>query len=59
MDDIGIFMDPEFTPKTKDPIPISRPIVNITMGGNYCFVLCDNFLQIYTTFDPKKYTLVQ
>ena len=42
MDDIGLFMDPQFNPKQKDNITlnISKPIIDISLAGNYCLILC-------------------
>lgn len=46
-DDIGLLMNPDFEPKPKDNVVVSRPVQQISLAGNYCFVLCDNVLQIY------------
>lgn len=59
MDDIGLFMDPEFTPRQKDNVFVNKPILNITICSHYCLIMCENLLLIYTTFDPKKFQLVQ
>ncbi len=50
MDDIGLFMDPQFNPKQKDNITlnISKPIVDISLAGNYCLILCEGVIQIFT-----------
>jgi hypothetical protein len=48
-DEIGIFMTPEFMPKQKDNIFVNRPIVNIAQCGNYCIILCEGLLQVYST----------
>lgn len=46
-DDIGLLMNPDFEPKPKDNVVVNRPVQQISLAGNYCFVLCDNVLQIY------------
>ena len=44
---------------------VNRPITQISLAGNYCFVLCDNSLLIYMNcnssdyLDDKKFSLVQ
>lgn len=50
MDDIGLFMDPQFNPKQKDNITlnISKPIIDISLAGNYCLILCEGVIQIFT-----------
>lgn len=61
MDDVGLFMDPQFMPKQKDNITLvyNKPVLDIGISGNYCLILCEGILQIYTIFDPKKFTFVQ
>lgn len=59
MDDVGIFMDSSFMPKQKGNITLtfpkskdnsdnSRPILDIALAGNYCLILCEGILQIFT-----------
>lgn len=48
-DEIGLFMTPEFMPKQKDNIVVNRPIINITQCGNYCLILCEGLIQVYST----------
>jgi hypothetical protein len=60
MDDVGIFMDTQFMPKQKGNISLtftkptnskedgSRPVLDIALSGNYCLILCEGILQIYT-----------
>ena len=52
-------MSPDFMPKQKDNIFVNRSIINITQCGNYCLILCEGLLQVYTTFDSKKFNLIQ
>lgn len=51
-------MSPDFMPKPKDNVPVSRPVVQVTLCGNYCFILFDNSLQIYSNIE-KKFSLIQ
>jgi hypothetical protein len=60
MDDIGIFMDFQFQTKQKGNITLtftktsnskedpSKPILDIALAGNYCLILCEGVLQIFT-----------
>lgn len=48
MDDIGLFMDPQFQPKQKDNVFVKKPITYTTVCGNYCMVMFENLLQIYS-----------
>ena len=50
MDDIGLFMDSQFTPIQKDNITLasSRPLINIGLKGNHCLILCEGSLQIFS-----------
>jgi hypothetical protein len=50
MDDVGLFMDPQFMPKQKDNITLvyNKPVLDIGISGNYCLILCEGILQIYT-----------
>ena len=60
MDDIGIFMDFQFQTKQKGNITLtftkpanskeelSKPILDISLAGNYCLILCEGVLQIFT-----------
>lgn len=68
MDDVGLFMDATFMPKQKDNITLTfnKPVLDIAITGNYCLILCEGILQIYTIcslwyylVDPKKCTFVQ
>lgn len=68
MDDIGLFMDPQFMPKQKDNITLTfnKPVIDIAICGNYCLILCESILQIYSIcnwfimlVDPKKSTFIQ
>ena len=45
-------------PKPKDNVPVNRPVVQVTLCGNYCFILFDNSLQIYSNIE-KKFSLIQ
>jgi hypothetical protein len=50
MDDIGLFMDSQFQPIQKDNITLvsPKPLINIGLNGNYCLILCEGSLQIYS-----------
>ena len=50
MNEIGLFMDPGFLPKQKDNITLTtpKPILDITFIGNYCLVLCEAIIQVYS-----------
>lgn len=50
MDDIGLFMDGQFQPIQKDNITLTttKPLINIGLNGNYCLILCEGSLQIYS-----------
>ena len=50
MDDVGLFMDATFIPKQKDNITLTfnKPVLDIAISGNYCLILCEGILQIYT-----------
>lgn len=50
MDDVGLFMDATFMPKQKDNITLTfnKPVLDIAITGNYCLILCEGILQIYT-----------
>jgi len=52
-------MTPDFMPKQKDSIFVNRPIINITQCGNYYIILCEGLIQVYSTFDQKKFNLIQ
>lgn len=59
MDDVGIFMDAGFMPKQKGNISLtfpkakdnsdgSKPILDMALAGNYCLILCEGLLQVFT-----------
>lgn len=36
-----------------------KPITDIGISNNYCFVLSENSIEIFNTFDSKKFVPVQ
>lgn len=50
MDDIGLFMDAQFQPIQKDNIPLNtqKQLISMGLNGNYCLILCEGSLQIYS-----------
>jgi hypothetical protein len=50
MDDIGLFMDSQFMPIQKDNITLTttKPLISLGLSANYCLILCEGALQIYS-----------
>jgi len=61
MDDVGLFMDASFMPKQKDNITLTfnKPVLDIAITGNYCLILCEGILQIYTICNYILIKLIQ
>ena len=50
MDDVGLFMDPQFMPLQRDNITLNtqKPLINLELCGKYCLILCEGALQVYS-----------
>lgn len=60
-ENVGIFMSTEGLPKERNPCVLSsaKPIIDIGLSSNYCFILSENLVEIFNTFDSKKFVQVQ
>lgn len=58
---IGIFMSPEATPKERNPCVLTtqKPVMDVALSPNFCFVLFEGLVEIFNTYDPKQFVAVQ
>jgi hypothetical protein len=60
-ENVGVFMSTDGLPKERNPCVLStvKPIIDIGLSNNYCFILSEGMIEIFNTFDTKKFVPVQ